>query len=162
MILNTRQAAGGDRRNQLWGSLIVFLVITNVAVASRVYVHARTQHHARKRLYLEDMFALLSAVSRSPRTTLLKKLLITSKLCVNAVIGCLFACMFDLTPSCGCHVDLDRQPPTVDWACTPEPSTTMILISLETFRMLSRSAERRTASGCYQVQMLTESLSSSG
>lgn len=53
--------AGGDRRNQLWGSLIAFLVVNNIVVASRVYVHARTQHIARRRLYLEDISALLGA-----------------------------------------------------------------------------------------------------
>lgn len=74
MTLNTRQEVGGDRRNQLWGSLTAFLIINNIVVASRVYVHARTKHNARKRLYLEDTFALLSAVSRSPRRPLLKGL----------------------------------------------------------------------------------------
>ncbi len=66
MTSNTGQEASGDRRGQLWGSLIALLVVNNMVVASRIYVHARTQYHARKRLYLEDAFALLSAVSRCP------------------------------------------------------------------------------------------------
>lgn len=144
MTLNTRQVAGGDRRNQLWGSLITFLIINNVVVASRVYVHARTQHNARKRLYLEDIFALLSAVRSHPRKALPKNLLILSKLCVNAIIGCLLACTFDLTPCCGCCVDIDRKPPAVDSACIPGPSTSVTLIDLETFRTHSKSVPRRT------------------
>jgi len=74
MTLNTRQEAGGDRRDQLWGSLVAFLVINNIVVASRIYVHARTQYNARKRLYLEDIFALLSAVSHSPWDSLAEEL----------------------------------------------------------------------------------------
>lgn len=98
MTFSTRQEAGGDRRDQLWGSLIAFLVINNIVVGLRIYVHARTQYNARKRLYLEDIFALLSAVSRSLWNFLTGDFADHSKLCVNAVIGCLLACMFNLNP----------------------------------------------------------------
>ena len=52
----------GDRRPQLYGSLITFLVINNVVIASRIYVHCRTHYKARRSIVLEDAFALLSAV----------------------------------------------------------------------------------------------------
>lgn len=67
MAILSRQEAPlgqpGDRRSQLYGSLITFLVINNVVIASRIYVHFRTHYKARRSVILEDVFALLSAVS---------------------------------------------------------------------------------------------------
>ena len=66
MAILSRQEAplghSGDRRSQLYGSLITFLVINNVVIVSRIYVHCRTQYKARRGILLEDAFAFLSAV----------------------------------------------------------------------------------------------------
>ena len=62
MRLSPREASIGDRQKQLFGSLITFLVINNIVMASRIYVHYRTQHKARRGILLEDTFALLSTV----------------------------------------------------------------------------------------------------
>ncbi|KAL8820590.1 MAG: hypothetical protein Q9191_007482 [Dirinaria sp. TL-2023a] len=65
MVILSRQEAPlgqpGDRRSQLYGSLITFLVINNVVIVSRVYVHFRTHYKARRSVIIEDVFALLSA-----------------------------------------------------------------------------------------------------
>lgn len=52
-----------DRRSQLYASLVIFLLINNIVIVSRVYVHYRSQRLTRRKILLEDLFALLSAVS---------------------------------------------------------------------------------------------------
>ena len=51
-----------DRRSQLYGSLITFLVINNIVITSRFYVHYRSQYITRRKILVEDVFALLGAV----------------------------------------------------------------------------------------------------
>ena len=57
-----------DRRSQLHGTLITFLVITNIVIASRLYVHYRSKYMVRSNVVPEDVFALLSAVRQAPKS----------------------------------------------------------------------------------------------
>ena len=154
MTLIPRQepASGGDRQTQLYGSLITFLVINNVVIASRVYVHYRAQYKARRSVFPEDIFALLSAVGRRiGKLYGMWKGLIVCKLCVNAIIGNLLACTFALRPSscvAGYRADFHFKLPTMGSACIRRPSMSAILISRKISQMSSRSVPSCTAAGC--------------
>ena len=55
-------AANTDRRPALYGTLVTFLVLNNLVVAARLYAHYRTYYKARRSIFLEDVFFLLSGV----------------------------------------------------------------------------------------------------
>ena len=59
---------GGDRRPALYGTLVTFLALNNVAVVARIIAHCRAHCRRGGRVFLEDVFALLSGVRGSPQT----------------------------------------------------------------------------------------------
>ena len=67
MIITTRQEVGTsydhDRKSQLYASLITFLVINTLVIFSRFYAHY--DRLTRGKIWKEDVFALLGAVSFS-------------------------------------------------------------------------------------------------
>ena len=54
--------AADDRRPALYGTLVTFLVLNNLAVATRIYAHWRTYYRAGKSIFLDDIFLLLGGV----------------------------------------------------------------------------------------------------
>ena len=54
-----------DRKSALYGTLITFLVLNNLAVVTRIYSHYRTYYRKGGWIFLEDIFLLLSGVSAS-------------------------------------------------------------------------------------------------
>ena len=59
---------GEDRKSALYGTLITFLVLNNVAVVTRIYSHYRTYYSKGGWVFLEDIFLLISGVSTAPFT----------------------------------------------------------------------------------------------
>ena len=51
-----------DRRPALYGALITFLVLNNLIVAARIFAHYRAFYRKGGRVFLEDIFILLSGV----------------------------------------------------------------------------------------------------
>ena len=51
-----------DRRPALYGTLITCLILNNIAVASRLFVHYRKYYQAGRSLFLDDVFNFLSGV----------------------------------------------------------------------------------------------------
>lgn len=102
-ILSRREAplgTYGDRRPELYGSLITFLIINNILIASRFYVYLRAHYKARRSILAEDIFALLSAVGELETAISVRPLLTFYKCCVNVVIGNLLACVFAFSLVC--------------------------------------------------------------
>ncbi len=66
MSMATTQGAsinfGGDRRPALYGTLVTFLVLNNLAVAARIIAHYRAYYKKGGRIFLEDIFVILSGV----------------------------------------------------------------------------------------------------
>lgn len=56
-----------DRRPALYGSLITFLVFNNLIVAARILAHYRAFYRKGGRIFLEDIFILLSGVRDQPQ-----------------------------------------------------------------------------------------------
>lgn len=52
-----------DRKSALYGTLITFLLLNNLAVITRIYTHYRTYYRKGGWIFLEDIFLLLSGVS---------------------------------------------------------------------------------------------------
>ena len=52
-----------DRKSALYGTLITFLVLNNLAVVTRITAHYRTYYRKGGWVFLEDIFLLLSGVS---------------------------------------------------------------------------------------------------
>lgn len=52
-----------DRKSALYGTLITFLVLNNLAVVTRIIVHYRTYYRKGGWVFLEDIFLFLSGVS---------------------------------------------------------------------------------------------------
>ena len=57
---------GGDRQPALYGTLVTFLVLNNLAVAARFAAHYRAYYRKGGNIFLEDVFVLLSGVSGHP------------------------------------------------------------------------------------------------
>lgn len=57
---------GGDRRPALYGTLVTFLVLNNLAVVALLVAHYRAHYRKGERVFLEDIFVLLSGVRGSP------------------------------------------------------------------------------------------------
>lgn len=53
---------GGDRRPALYGTLVTFLVLNNLAVVARLVAHYRAHYRIGGRIFPEDVFVLLSGV----------------------------------------------------------------------------------------------------
>ena len=51
-----------DRKPALYGTLITFLVLNNLAVVTRVVAHYRTYYRKGGWVFLEDIFLLFSGV----------------------------------------------------------------------------------------------------
>lgn len=62
MSTTTTSDFGQDRRPALYGALITFLVLNNLVVASRILAHYRAFYRKGGRIFLEDIFILLSGV----------------------------------------------------------------------------------------------------
>ena len=63
--MTTQQASaglGGDRRPALYGTLITFLVLNNLAVAIRITAHYLAYYRKGGRIFLEDVFVFFSGV----------------------------------------------------------------------------------------------------
>ena len=52
----------GDRQPALYGTLITFLLLNNLAVVARIVAHYRAHYRAGGRIFLEDIFVFLSGV----------------------------------------------------------------------------------------------------
>lgn len=52
-----------DRKSTLYGTLITFLLLNNLAVITRIYTHYRIYYRKGGWVFLEDIFLLLSGVS---------------------------------------------------------------------------------------------------
>ena len=52
-----------DRKSALYGTLITFLVLNNLAVVTRIIAHYRTYYRKGGHVFLEDIFLLFSGVS---------------------------------------------------------------------------------------------------
>ena len=55
-----------DRKPALYGTLVTFLVLNNVAVVTRIIVHYRTYYRKGGWVFLEDIFLFFSGVSAIP------------------------------------------------------------------------------------------------
>ena len=72
--MSTRQLfaaqSSGSRQPALYGSLVAFLVLNNLAVAARCLTHYRSPYRTTRRISLEDVFIILSGVrGRLPKHT---------------------------------------------------------------------------------------------
>lgn len=59
MVTDTHE----DRKSALYGTLITFLLLNNLAVITRIYTHYRTYYRKGGWIFLEDIFLSLSGVS---------------------------------------------------------------------------------------------------
>lgn len=86
-----------DRRPALYGTLVTFLLLNNLAVASRIYANWRTHYRDGRSLFLDDIFLLASGVRICYKRKYFQSghLLTISKLCVNVIIGNLLACTLE-------------------------------------------------------------------
>ena len=55
-----------DRKSALYGTLVTFLVLNNVAVVTRIIAHYRTYYRKGGWVFLEDIFLFFSGVSAIP------------------------------------------------------------------------------------------------
>ena len=66
MTMTTSEATtaewGQDRRPALYGTLVTFLVLNNLAVAARLVSQYRAYYRRGGRIFIEDVFFLLSGV----------------------------------------------------------------------------------------------------
>ena len=77
-----------DRQTSLLGTLVVFLVLNNVTVVTRIYTHYQAYYRKGAWIFLEDVFLLLSGVGIQDTY---ETQLIVFQVLVDVVIGNLFA-----------------------------------------------------------------------
>ena len=80
----------GDRRPALYGTLVTFIILNNLAVAARLVAHYVAYYRKGRHIFVEDVFVILSGVRGNLQIADTR--LTVFKACVNVVIGNLLAC----------------------------------------------------------------------
>ena len=97
-----------DRRPELYGTLVLFLLLNNITVAARLWAHYRTRFTVGVWISLEDVFVFLSGVRGHIFPGSNSRILLTLlQVCVNVIIGNLFSCTASPTKIQGNFVDIE-------------------------------------------------------